>query len=255
MDDLLELGVETAREAGELLRGYFSKPSSGVDTKSTPTDPVSDADRESETLILDRVRRARPDDGFVGEEGADREGSSGLTWVIDPLDGTVNFLYGIPVWCVSIAVKDADGLAVGVVHCPMQDETFTAIRGRGAWLNGSPISVTSCNELSQALIGTGFSYESDIRRAQAEVVKRILPVVRDIRRAGSAAIDLASLACGRLDGFYEAPMMEWDRAAGELLIREAGGLVVDLPPAEGDDRGVIAAGLALHPALVDLVTK
>jgi myo-inositol-1(or 4)-monophosphatase len=173
-----------------------------------------------------------------------------LRWIVDPLDGTVNFLFGIPVWAVSIAVEDRDGGLVGIVHDPSRRETFTATRGGGAYLNGTRINVSGCEELARALVGTGFSYDARIRASQAGIVSRLLPEVRDIRRAGSAALDLAWLACGRLDGFYEAPMEAWDRAAGVLIIREAGGVVTDLPPRLGSGVGVIAANPALHSELV-----
>jgi myo-inositol-1(or 4)-monophosphatase len=169
------------------------------------------------------------------------------------LDGTVNYLFGIPVWAVSISARDGQGLLVGVTHDPNRNETFAASRGGGATMNGRPIQVSDVAELSTAMIGTGFSYDSEARGKQARLLLGLLPEVRDIRRAGSAAIDLAWLACGRLDGFYEAPMKPWDRAAGELLVTEAGGVVSSLPAPIGDDTGVIAAGPRLHPALRELV--
>ena len=251
--DLLDVAVGAAREAGELLLERFRGPARGVETKSSSTDPVSEADRAAEELILERLTAARPDDGILAEEGGGRASTSGITWVVDPLDGTVNYLFRLPVWCVSIAATDRDGTVVGVVHDPNRGETFTAVRGGGAHLNGEPISVSDRNTLDRALIGTGFSYQAEARREQAELLVKLLPVVRDIRRGGSAAIDLATLACGRLDGFYEAPMEEWDKAAGVLLIREAGGIVSDLPAPQGLSTGVIAANPALHDELRKLV--
>ena len=251
---LLELALDAARAAGELLTGYFSRPAAGVGAKTSPTDLVSDADRAAEKCILDVIASRRPDDGVLAEEGGARDALSGYTWVVDPLDGTVNFLFGIPVWSVSIAVEDDEGTLVGVVHDPSRGETFTAVRGAGARLNGVPISVSSRDALDSALIGTGFSYETEARVRQAEVVARIVPQVRDIRRAGSAALDLASVACGRLDGFYEAPMEPWDKAAGILLVQEAGGVVTELPPPLPHlSPGVIAAGPALHESLAGRV--
>ena len=249
---LLELAQEAARGAGQLLLEYFGRPARGVESKTTPTDLVSEADRASERLLIDLITRRRPDDGIVSEEGAARAAHSEFTWVLDPLDGTVNFLFGIRAWCVSIAVEDGSGPVVGVVHDPCAGETFSACRGAGARLNGAPIHVTD-RDLSEALVGTGFSYDADARREQAAVVTRVLPRVRDIRRAGSAALDLASVAAGRLDGFYEAPMEVWDRAAGVLLVQEAGGVVTDLPAPRDLSTGVVAAGPRLHERLRALV--
>jgi myo-inositol-1(or 4)-monophosphatase len=216
---------------------------------------VSDADKASQELILQTIRDVRPDDGILAEEGGDVDTRSGYTWVVDPLDGTVNFLFRIPIWAISIAVEDADGQVIGVIHDPNRGETFTASRGGGAHLNGDPIAVSDRDEISTALIGTGFSYDANARTAQAGVVAKVLPVVRDVRRAGSAALDLASLACGRLDGFYEAPMEPWDKAAGILIVREAGGVVSELPPPiEGLSPGVIGGNEVVHAALTELVT-
>jgi myo-inositol-1(or 4)-monophosphatase len=251
--ELLDLATEAAREAGGLLLDHFHRPARGIEAKSTPTDLVSDADRASEELILRLIRRRRARDGILAEEGGDETSESGLRWVVDPLDGTINFLFRLPEWSVSIAVEDEDGTRVAVIHNPNRDETFTAIRNSGAELNGTPISVSDKVDLAEALIGTGFAYDARARSAQSETLTRVLPRVRDIRRAGSAAIDLSSLACGRFDGFYEAPMERWDRAAGELLIAEAGGVVSDLPAPYGFSTGVIAANPALHEQLRELV--
>jgi myo-inositol-1(or 4)-monophosphatase len=245
-DELLSLAIRSAHRAGELLLERFRGPARGVGSKSTPTDLVSDADRDSERLLIDSIAVARPRDGFLAEEGGSGDSTSGLRWVIDPLDGTVNFLYGIPLWTVSVAVEDPVGTIVGVVHDPNRSETFAAVRRRGAWLNEEPICVTRETAMARALIGTGFAYDSSTRDAQAQLVRRLLPVVRDIRRLGSAALDLCAVACGRIDGFYEAHMGPWDRAAGVLIVQEAGGVVSDLPPPRGDGTGVIAANWTLH---------
>jgi myo-inositol-1(or 4)-monophosphatase len=250
---LLELATSAAREAGSLLRQRFGGPARNVATKSTPTDLVSDADREAEQIIIKGISGDRPEDGFLAEEGGGRESSTGIRWIVDPLDGTVNFLYGIPVWAVSIAAEDAQGVVVGTVFNPTNDELFSAIRGKGAELNGRPIGVSQEIELSRALIGTGFAYDVRVREVQAAVVSRVLPAVRDIRRSGSAALDLCSLACGRLDGFYEAWMGPWDRAAGVLIASEAGATVTDLPPPFGNQTGVVGANSELHSQLRELV--
>jgi fructose-1,6-bisphosphatase/inositol monophosphatase family enzyme len=252
--ELLELAQTTARAAGDLLLDRFGHVHA-VETKTTPTDPVSDADRDTEELILSALQTQRPEDGILSEEGGREESRSGIRWIIDPLDGTVNYLFGVPVWAVSIAAADERGLLAGIVFDPCGDEMFSALRGAGADLNGDPIHVSDRSELAMALVGTGFSYDAEARAVQARRMPRVLPRVRDIRRAGSAALDLSWVACGRLDGFFEAPMKPWDRSAGEILISEAGGVVTSLDPPAGEDTGVIAAGPALHPALTELVLE
>ena len=228
-----------------MLLAYFGRAPEGLDSKSTRTDPVSDADREAERAIRELLTAERPDDGLLAEEGSRAPARSGRRWIVDPLDGTVNFLYGLPAWAVSIALEDEDGMAVGVVHDPSRGETFRAARGEGAELDGEPMSVRRRGELRTALVATGFSYDSGRRAAQAEVMGRLLPRVRDIRRAGAAALDLAWLAAGRLDGYLEHGLRTWDWAAGRLLVQEAGGEVEPLP---GDPPGLAAAGT---PELLD----
>ena len=192
----------------------------------------------------------RPDDGLLAEEGTSETGESGRRWVFDPLDGTVSYLYGYPHWCVSVALEDAQGTAAGVVYDPNRDELFAAERGAGATLGGKPIQVRNAPPLAQALVATGFGYDAAWRSEQAEVVRRLLPAVRDIRRAGSAALDLAWLAAGRLDAYYERGLSAWDWAAGSLLVREAGGAVEKL---KGERFGLIAGPAQLVAALRPLV--
>jgi myo-inositol-1(or 4)-monophosphatase len=249
----VELAERAARAAGRGLMGYYGRAPQGLGAKTSVTDPVSDADCEAERAIQELLRRERPGDGLLAEEGSRAEAESGRRWIVDPLDGTVNFLYRIPIWTVSVAIEDDAGAVAGVIHDPNQDDTFTALRGGGAELNGHSITVSSQEDLAQALIGTGFAYDARIRAVQAEVVHRLLPQVRDVRRAGSAALDLASLACGRLDGFYEAHMEVWDRAAGVLIATEAGAKVTDLEPPLGRAIGVVAANPSLHDQLRPLV--
>lgn len=246
----LELAERVARAAGALLLDRFRGPATGLTVKSTATDPVSDADRDAEALIERELRRARPADGLLAEEGASAATGSGRRWVVDPLDGTVNYLYGHAAWCVSIALEDAAGGAVAVVHDPARGETFRARRGGGADLGGVPLRVSAEARLEQALVATGFGYDADRRAAQADLLVRVLPRVRDIRRAGSAALDLAWVAAGRLDGYYERGLRHWDWAAGSLLVAEAGGATVAL---DGEPPGMAAANPALLPALVALV--
>jgi myo-inositol-1(or 4)-monophosphatase len=236
----LELAERAARAAGEVLMEYYGRPPEGLGAKTSVTDPVSDADREAERAIKELLARERPRDGLVAEEGSRAEAESGRRWLVDPLDGTVNFLYQLPAWAVSVALEDADGLAAGVVHSPVLGETFCGARGEGAWVaeSGARLRVRECRALAGALVATGFSYEPARRAQQAEVVGALLPRARDIRRAGAAALDLAWLAAGRLDGFYERGLEPWDWAAGHLLVEEAGGAT---GWAEGEPPVLVAA--------------
>ena len=218
---------------------YWGRAPEGLASKSSVTDPVSDADREAERVIRELLSAERPDDGLVGEEGSLIERENGRRWIVDPLDGTVNFLYGLRAWGVSIALEDVSGLAVGVVFNPVSGECFAAERCRGATLNGRPIHVTGCRSLEHAMVATGFSYEAEHRATQAAVLVELLPRIRDLRRAGAAALDLAYVAAGRVDAFYERGLKRWDEAAGRLLVHEAGGLTAEL---DGEPHGVIAAG-------------
>jgi myo-inositol-1(or 4)-monophosphatase len=206
--ELRELAVSLAQEAGALL---LASVPTGVGSKSTPTDLVTDADRAAEQLIVGRLRRERPDDSVIAEEGSLHVGSSGIRWVIDPLDGTVNFVFGIPHWCVSIGVEGA--VRLGVIHDPSRGETFT---------DASALVPSSRTGLDEAMVGTGFSYSAEVRSHQAEVLRRVLPRVRDIRRGGSMALDLAWIACGRLDAFYEDNSHPWDVSAGIAIVEGAG---------------------------------
>ena len=248
LQELLALAKDIATEAGALLVARRDQVRTAVSSKSTATDMVSEVDRESEALIVQRILSARPNDGILGEEGTERAGTSGLRWVIDPLDGTTNYLYGIPAFCVSIGVDDALGVAVGVVYEPVHGEMFSAARGMGAFRNGRPITVTTQPDLALALVGTGFGYEAERRRAQAQRLLSVLPSVRDIRRGGSAALELSSVACGRLDGYFEDGLNAWDYSAGSLIVAEAGGKFE-----RNADGLVVAAGPALFETLATLV--
>jgi myo-inositol-1(or 4)-monophosphatase len=221
--ELRALAEAVAREAGAQLRAAFAGPAEGVLSKSSPTDLVSAADHAAEELIHARLSAARPEDGFLGEEGGSAEGSTGLNWIVDPLDGTINFLFGLPQWAVSIACEDGEGVLAGVIYDPLRDELFAAERGGPALVDGAPLERPRRPEgLGTALVATGFGYEAEIRRAQAEIAGRLLPEVRDIRRFGSAALDLAWTAAGRYDAYYEHGLHRWDLAAGELLCTTAG---------------------------------
>jgi myo-inositol-1(or 4)-monophosphatase len=236
--------------AGELLLERYGGPARGVESKSSATDLVSEADRVSEAAVKDLLAAERPDDGLLAEEGSRQDSASGRRWVIDPLDGTINYLYRLPSWCVSVALEDSSGGLVAVVHDPLRDETFTAERGRGARVNGQEIQVSGEERPERALIATGFSYSANVRASQAEVLARVLPHFRDIRRAGAAALDLAYLAAGRLDGYYERGLQPWDWAAAQLIVTEAGGAVAELP---GEPMGLAAASPGLLPELLQLV--
>lgn len=247
--ELLALAVGLADRAADLLTDGLARSRVVLRTKSTLTDLVTDYDGRCEKLIVDGLLAARPDDGVLGEEGSERPGTSGVRWIIDPLDGTTNYLYGFPAFAVSIAVEVDDTVVAGVVHDVARQERFTATLGGGAHLDGRLIETNLDPDLSTALVGTGFSYDPARRGRQAEVVSRILPLVRDLRRAGAAAIDLCSVAAGRLDAFYERGLNEWDYAGGALIALEAGAWVGDLdggPPSPGF---TLAAGPPLFEPL------
>jgi myo-inositol-1(or 4)-monophosphatase len=211
---------------------------------------VSDADRAAEEAIVRLLAAERPDDGLLAEERGEEGGDSGRRWVVDPLDGTTNYLYGHPMWSVSVALEEEGRTVAGVVHDPVRDETFRAERGGGAELNGVRVEIRDQERLDTALVATGFGYSMELRAAQAGVLSQVLPQVRDIRRGGSAALDLAWLAAGRLDGYFERGLKAWDWAAGALLVAEAGGVVERLT---GEPEGLVAAGPRLLPVLVRLV--
>jgi myo-inositol-1(or 4)-monophosphatase len=216
---------------------------------------VTAVDRASEALVVDGLAEARPDDGVLGEEGSAREGTSGVRWIVDPLDGTTNYLYGVPLFAVSIGVEVDGEVEVGVVAHPSLDELFTARRGGGAFCNGQPIAVSGKDDLGTALIGTGFAYDSDRRRDQARWLEHVLPSVRDIRRGGAASLDLCWVACGRLDGFYEAGLAPWDIAAGDLIAREAGATTTDFEGGRVRPGAVVAASPGIAPTLRHLVAE
>jgi myo-inositol-1(or 4)-monophosphatase len=257
LDQLRDLALAVAGESATLLHEQRPARVTVAGTKSSATDVVTEMDRASEALIVARVLAARPADGVLGEEGSEREGSSRVRWVIDPLDGTVNYLYGLPSWAVSIGVERAGQAVVGAVAVPTLGETYLAVRGRGALLitagGRRRLRVNDPVALSRALVATGFGYQEQRRRAQAAVARELIPRVRDIRRAGACATDLCHLAAGRLDAFYEIGPQPWDHVAGGLIAREAGARTALLPvPGEADPL-VVAAGPALFDPLRDLL--
>jgi len=257
--DLRDLAVELATAGGERVRARAGAPDLRISAKSTATDPVTEVDRQVEAEIVARLAEVRPDDGVVGEEGASRASRSGVEWVIDPIDGTVDFLYGIPGCNVSVAAAVDGRVVAGAVVDPLHGDTFAAARGHGATRNGRPIRGTEVTDPAHALIGTGFAYDPVERARQAEVLAGVLPRIRDIRRIGAAAIDLCWVACGRLDGYYERNLHAWDWAAGGLIAEEAGAVVAPLGggalPDLLPDACVVAAGPGLHPSLITLIAE
>lgn len=242
------MALRAARLAGAQLASRFEGPAEGITAKSTSTDLVSDADREAEDIILSIIRAERPGDAILSEESGEAEaGGSGLRWLVDPLDGTTNYLWGYPQWAVSIACHDAAGGLVGVVHDPLRGETFSAVRGGPARLDDRDLVLAPSHDLAQALVGSGFGYDAVRRRRQATRLMGVIPHVRDMRRGGSAALDMAWVACGRLDAYFEFGVNAWDVAAGAVIVTAAGGTVQDLPTGPEGARGTLAA----RPGLAD----
>ena len=253
---LLDLARDIAVRAAEFALDARRAGVRVAATKSTPTDVVTAADRDTEALIRSFILDARPDDGIVGEEESAHIGTSGIDWVVDPIDGTVNFLYGIPAWAVSIAVVEGAGggdvggtTLAGVVINPVTGEVFEASAGGGARLSGRELAVNTDVPLASALIGTGFSYAAERRHEQAAVLLELITKVRDIRRIGSAALDLCALAAGRLDGYYERGLNAWDHSAGALIAREAGARVGGPHGGRENRELLVAAAPALYEEL------
>ena len=247
INELLVLAEGIAKSAGELLS--IRPDTFDINQKSSARDFATQMDLASEKLIVESILAARPDDGIIGEEGASRISSSGITWVIDPIDGTVNYFYNLPGWNISIAAKDEEGVLIGIVYAPTINSLWRASRGGGAFLNDRPISVSKIDSLSDSLIATGFSYDPRERADQGRQIAKLIPLVRDIRRHGAAAVDLCHVASGAVDGYFESGLKEWDLAAGGLIAREAGALVTGLRGAAAGEAMVLAAGPALHAVM------
>jgi myo-inositol-1(or 4)-monophosphatase len=256
-DPNVELAMSIAKEAGKLL---LARPAHlEIDTKSSATDVVTQMDRQAEAYIVAQLSKHRPEDAILGEEGSNSTGTSDFQWVIDPIDGTVNYLHRIPLWCVSIGLKNiktGESIA-GVIYAPVYDQMYISSQGLGSWVidQGVPrlLQVSNCAELNVAVIGTGFGYSSERRASQARVLSQVLPRVADIRRLGSCAIDLCLVAAGVLDGYYERGVNDWDHAAGELIAREAGAISSGLRGNKvGNDMIVVATSL-IHADLVAIL--
>jgi myo-inositol-1(or 4)-monophosphatase len=258
---LLDLAVDVAREAAALVARGRATAADDVDRKSSPTDVVTAVDRASEELIVRRLLEARPEDGTLGEEGAARPGTSGVRWVIDPIDGTVNFLYGLPVYAVSIAAEVDGEVRAGVVLNAASGEMFTATLGGGAYLTepgaaeAVRLAASGPVSLEQTLVGTGFSYRVEERRTQGAVAARLLTRVRDIRRLGSSALDLCSVAAGRLDAYYEQGLKPWDYAAAGLVAAEAGVVLSGLPGIPFGEGMAIAAAPSIAALFIHLLVE
>ena len=253
---LRDLAASLALDAGGVaFAGRRSGAASdlGSDTKSSLTDVVTAFDRAAEATIVERLRRERPGDAIVGEEGTADDGTTGYAWYVDPIDGTTNFVYDLPTWCCSVGVAHEGEMVAGAVYVPALDELYSAALGHGATVNGQPIAPSATTDLALALVGTGFSYLADARRAQAETLTRMIPHVRDVRRMGSAAIDLCFVAAGRLDVYYEQHLNAWDMAAGELIAREAGARTSGFDGGPARPGSTVAAAPGLHAAFLALL--
>jgi myo-inositol-1(or 4)-monophosphatase len=259
--ELLALAVDVAREAGGLVAAGRADAAGAVAVKSTPTDVVTAVDKASEELIVGRLLAARPDDGLLGEEGAARTGTSGVRWLVDPIDGTVNFLYDVPAYAVSIAAEVDGEVVAGAVLNVATGELFTASLGGGAHLSTPArpeprrLAGSRPASLGQTLVATGFGYREEQRRAQGAVVAQLVPRVRDIRRFGSAALDLCAAAAGRVDAYYELHLNPWDHAAGALVAAEAGLTVTGLPGRPFGEPMAIVAASSIADAFVELVAE
>ncbi|MFF0742291.1 inositol monophosphatase family protein [Streptomyces sp. NPDC004111] len=258
--ELLAVALEAARRAGELLRDGRPDDLGVAATKTSSVDVVTEMDIAAEKLITAHLAEHRPDDGVLGEEGAATEGSSGVRWIVDPLDGTVNYLYGLPSWAVSVAAEYRGETLVGVVEAPLRRETYRAVLGRGAYCDGPSetgrkLAVRPSPPLERALIGTGFGYLAERRARQARIAGRLIPGFRDIRRGGSAAIDLCDVAGGRLDGYYERGLNPWDFAAGDLIAREAGALTGGRPGQPLSGELTVAASPGVFGPLQELLEE
>ena len=251
LDICTELAVTGGKRAFEGRRAGLKD----VSTKSTSTDMVTEFDRATEQYIVYQIRTRRPDDSIIGEEGGSHSGNSGITWCIDPIDGTTNFLYALPSWSVSIGVSDHKGPLVGVVYIPALDEIFSATRGGGAFLNGEKIHCNEVTDVSKALVCTGFSYSPEQRSIQSKRVSTFIHKVRDIRRLGAASVDICFVACGRVDAYFEENLHSWDIAAAELIAIEAGARSGDFSGGSSSPAEIMVACPGIFDGLSNLICE
>jgi len=252
--ELRSIAEQLARAAGDMALAGRKSGDVTATTKSSPTDMVTQYDKASEDMITAGLRELRPDDGIIGEEGASREGTSGITWHIDPIDGTSNFYFDIPMWAVSIGAVDENGPLAGAVYAPALGDMFTAARGEGAVLNGAPIAVRNNTLLSDSLVCTGYSYRASEREVHARRVASMVSKIRDIRRFGAAAIDLCFVACGRYDVYFEEHLHSWDLIAGQIIATESGAVVTDFSGDAVTPRQVLASQPGVHAAMIQLIS-
>lgn len=247
----LEVAVDAAHEAGALLRGHTGR-TPPYELKSSHQDLVTESDRVAEARILARIREAFPDHAILSEERPEERSRSPFRWVIDPIDGTTNYAHGVPFYSISIALERDDALIAGVVYDPDRGELFAALGGRGATLNGHPIAVSAEAELKRGVLATGFPHVAELRELNLRYFERLIPAAQGLRRLGSAALSLAYVACGRLDGYWDLDLNRWDLAAGVLLVSEAGGRVSDLDGRDlaPDGRRLVASNGGVHDELV-----
>jgi myo-inositol-1(or 4)-monophosphatase len=251
--DLVNLGTSIAHEVGAVALAGRKRGLREVSTKSTSTDMVTEYDKLTEASIITALRAARPNDSIVAEEGGGHNGDSGITWFVDPIDGTTNFLYDLPTWTVSLGAHDADGELAAVVFCPPLSETYTATRGGGAFLNGTRIYCNEINNIAHCLIATGFNYSPDNRLIQAARIPKIIANIRDIRRLGSASLDLCFVAVGRYDAYYEEHLFPWDLAAGTLIAKESGCTIGSIDGGEVQPSAILASPPGVFTQIQDLI--
>lgn len=253
--ELRDVAIGLAREAGDMALHGRKTGTLTLETKSSPVDMVTQFDKASEDLITQGLAQLRPHDAIVGEEGANTSGTSGITWHIDPIDGTTNFMYDLPTWAVSIGAVDEHGPIAGAVYAPALGEMFSAARGEGAQVNDTPLSVRRTHDLATALIATGFSYHVNSRKAHAQRVAQMLMHVRDLRRMGAAAIDLCFVASGRIDAYFEEGLNSWDLVAAQLIATEAGAVVTNFAGDTVTPSQVLACSPELHPTMVRFIRE
>jgi len=255
VDELLAIAKHAARLARDVHRHALEAGDITVDFKTSHSDLVTHVDRESERVLVQAIRAARPDDEIVGEEGTSLTGSSGVRWILDPLDGTTNFIHRYPMHSVAVGVEVDGQNVVGVVHDTFSDRVYAGVVGDAATCDDRPISVRSESDLKQALIGTGFLPDEEVRRAQAELLRRVLPRVRDVRRSGCPSLDICHVASGALDGFYECGLGRWDIAAAAAVAEAAGARIFLLQSRGFPDPFLVVANSLLAPALVKLLAE